>query len=57
MSHYAHLTFTELEIHIEVVQKQLDAAHEDDAFLIEQLENKLLALNDELNERREHLLK
>jgi hypothetical protein len=56
---YAHLTFTELEIHIEATSKQLDelAGRADVSEKVRELKKRLHALTDELNERRDHLLK
>ena len=52
---YAHLTFTEIEIHIEVLRKKIA-----EAISIVQcnlLLKRLAELEEELEQRREHLLK
>lgn len=54
MTDYTHLTFTELEIHIEVANRKLQQTEA----LTEQsvLQQQIDALNDELNNRRDKLL-
>lgn len=63
MRQFEHLTFCELEIHIEVAQAKLNQHANSDlmnaAAVAEKMElqNQITALKNELDERRDNLLK
>lgn len=53
---YSHLTFTELEIHLQVTESKLSAATAIGADR-DKLQATIALLKEEIDNRREHLLK